>query len=110
MPYINVSTSAKIEDKKQLLNEISTLVSSLTNKSKRFVMAKLDANSEMYFQDESPCCFLEIKSIGSLNPNEMAKPISNFVYEKMGIPLDKIYISFVDVPASMWAWNGKTFG
>jgi len=110
MPYINVSTSAKIEDKKKLLNEISTLISSLTNKSKRFVMAKLDANSEMYFEDESPCCFLEIKSIGSLNPNEMAKPISNFVYEKMGIPLDKIYISFVDVPASMWAWNGKTFG
>ena len=30
MPYINVSTSAKIEDKKKLLQEISTLVSSLT--------------------------------------------------------------------------------
>ena len=73
-------------------------------------MAKLDDNSEMYFEDESPCCFLEIKSIGSLNPSEMAMPISNFVYEKMGIPIDKIYISFVDVPASMWAWNGKTFG
>ena len=92
MPYINVSTSAKIEDKKKLLQEISILVSSLTNKSERFVMAKLDDNSEMYFEDESPCCFLEIKSIGSLNPSEMAKPISNFVYEKMGIPIDKIYI------------------
>ena len=78
MPYIRVSTSAKIEDKKKLLEEISILVSSLTNKSKRFVMAKLDDNSEMYFDDESPCCFLEIKSIGSLNPSEMAKPISNF--------------------------------
>ena len=110
MPYINVSTSAKIEDKKKLLNEISTLVSSLTNKSKRFVMAKLDDNSEIYFEDESPCCFLEIKSIGSLNPSEMAKPISNFVYEKMGIPIDKIYISFEDVPASVWSWNGRTFG
>ena len=110
MPYINVSTSAKIEDKKKLLEEISKLVSSLTNKSKRFVMAKLDDNSEMYFDDESPCCFLEIKSIGSLNPSEMAKPISNFVYEKIGIPIDKIYISFEDVPASMWAWNGRTFG
>ena len=110
MPYINVSTSAKIEDKKKLLEEISILVSSLTNKSKRFVMAKLDDNSEMYFDDESPCCFLEIKSIGSLNPSEMAKPISKFVYEKMGIPPDKIYISFQDVPASMWAWNGRTFG
>ena len=110
MPYINVSTSGKIEDKKKFLEEISTLVSSLTKKSKRFVMAKLDHNFEMYFEDESPCCFLEIKSIGSLNPSEMAKPISNFVYEKMGIPIDKIYISFQDVPASMWAWNGRTFG
>ena len=110
MPYINVSTSAKIDDKKKLLEEISILVSSLTNKSKRFVMAKLDDNSEMYFDDESPCCFLEIKSIGSLNPSEMAKPISNFIYKKMGIPIDKIYIFFEDVPASMWAWNGRTFG
>ena len=110
MPYINIFTSAKIEDKKKLLEEISNLVSSLTNKSKKFIMAKLDDNSEIYFEDESPCCFLEIKSIGSLNPSEMAKPISNFVYEKMGIPIDKIYISFEDVPASMWAWNGRTFG
>ena len=110
MPYINVSTSAKMEDKQKLLEEISILVSSLTGKSKRFVMAKLDDNSEMYFDDESPCCFLEIKSIGSVNPSAMAKPISNFVYEKMGIPIDKIYISFEDVSNSMWAWNGRTFG
>ena len=110
MPYINVSTSVKIEDKKKLLEEIAIFLSSLTNKSKRFVMAKLDDNSEMYFDDESPCCFLEIKSIGSLNPSEMAKPISNFICEKMGVPIDKIYISFEDVPASMWAWNGRTFG
>ena len=110
MPYINVSTSAKIEDKKKLLEEISILVSSLTNKSKRFVMAKLDDNLEMHFNDGSNCCFLEIKSIGSLNPSDMARPISNFVYEKMGIPLERIYISFEDVPASLWAWNGRTFG
>ena len=110
MPYINVSTSAKIEDKKKLLAEIAILLSSLTSKSKRFVMAKLDDNLEMYFDDESPCCFLEIKSIGSLNPSKMAKPISNFVSEKMGIPIDKIYISFEDVPASLWSWNGRTFG
>ena len=110
MPFINVSTSAKIEDKEKLLEEISILVSSLTNKSKRFVMVKINDNCQMYFDDESPSCFLEIKSIGSLNPSEMAKPISNFVYEKIGIPIDKIYISFEDVPASSWGWNGRTFG
>ena len=49
MPYINVSTSAKIKDKKQLLEEISILISSLTNKSRSFVMAKIDDNCQMYF-------------------------------------------------------------
>ena len=110
MPYINVSTSAKVDDKKKLLEEFSILISSLTNKSKRFVMAKINDNCEMYFEDERPCCFLEIKSIGSLSPSDMSKPLTNFVYEKMGIPIDKVYISFEDVPASMWAWNGRTFG
>ena len=110
MPYINISTSEKVDNKKKLLEEIIILISSLTNKSKKFVMAKIDDNSEMYFGDESPCCFLEIKSIGSLNPSEMAIPISEFVYEKMRIPIDRVYISFEDVPASMWAWNGRTFG
>ena len=110
MPYINVSTSAEVNDKIKLLEEISSLISSLTNKSRKFVMAKIDDNCQMYFDDETPSCFLEIKSIGSLDPSEMAKPISDFIYEKMGIPIDRIYISFVDVPAPLWAWNGRTFG
>ena len=110
MPYINVSTSAKVNDKDKLLEEISTLISSLTKKSRKFVMAKIDDNCQIYFDDVTPSCFLEIKSIGSLKPSEMAKPISDFVYEKMGIPINRIYISFQDVPASMWAWNGRTFG
>tara|TARA_B100000886_G_scaffold208683_1_gene144409 strand:- start:660 stop:992 length:333 start_codon:yes stop_codon:yes gene_type:complete len=110
MPYINVLTTEKVDDKKKLLEEISILISSLTNKSKRFVMARLDDNCHLYFDNETPSCYVEIKSIGSLNPSEMAKPISDFVYKKMGIPIDRIYISFEDVPASSWAWNGSTFG
>ena len=110
MPYINVSTSATVNDKAKLLEEISILISSLTNKSRRFVMARIDDNCQMYFEDETPSCFLEIKSIGSLNPSEMAKPISDFIYKKLGIPIDRIYISFEDVPGSLWAWNGRTFG
>ena len=110
MPYINISTSAKVDNKKKILQEISILISSLTNKSERFVMAKLDDNCDIYFDDDTPSCFLEIKSIGSLNPSKMAKPISDFVCKQMNIPIDKIYISFEDVPASLWAWNGRTFG
>ena len=110
MPYINVTTSAKVNDKSKFLEEISILISSLTKKSRRFVMAKIEDDCQMYFDDHTPSCFLEIKSIGSLNPSEMAKSLSDFVYEKLGIPIDRIYISFEDVPASLWAWNGRTFG
>ena len=109
MPFINISTSTKVTDKKKLLEEISILISSLTKKSNRFVMAKLNDNSEMYFEDESPCCYVEIKSIGSLNPTEMTKAICVFIYERMGIPMDKVYICFEDIPAEMWGWNGRTF-
>ena len=110
MPFINISTSVKVDDRTKLLDEISILISSLTKKSKSFVMAKLEDESKLFFNDESPCCFLEIKSIGSLNPSEMAKPICSFVYEKIGIPIDKIYICFEDVSAERWGWNGRTFG
>ena len=109
MPYINISTSAKIKDKKKFLDEVTSLISSLTNKSRRFVMAKIEDDSEMVFENEITCCFVEIKSIGSINTLEMTKPICDFIYEKIGISLDKIYIFFEEVPASMWDWNGKTF-
>ena len=110
MPFINISTSAKLDDKKIFLEEITSLISLLTNKSKRFVMAKLEDDLQMYFEDDNNCCYLEIKSIGSLNPSEMVKPICDFIHENIGVPVDKIYISFQDVPASMWGWNGRTFG
>ena len=110
MPFINISTSSKLNDKKKFLEEINSFISSLTNKSKRFVMVKLEDNSQMYFDGENNCCYIEIKSIGSLNPSKMAKPICDFIHEKIGIPVDKIYIQFEDVPASMWGWNERTFG
>ena len=110
MPFINISTSAKVKDKNKLLEEISILISSLTNKPKRFVMAKLEDDSKLFFDNYTPCCYLEIKSIGSLNPSEITQPICSFVFEKIGVPMDKIYICFEDVPAEMWGWNGRTFG
>ena len=73
-------------------------------------MAKLEDESKLYFNDESPCCYLEIRSIGSLDTSEMAKPICRFIFEKIGIPIDKIYIYFEGVSAEMWGWNGRTFG
>ena len=53
MPFINISTSAKVADKDKLLKEISILIASLTNKSQKFVMAKLEDESKLLFNNES---------------------------------------------------------
>ena len=62
---------------------------------------KLDeSNDEEFYSDP--------KFVYHLDAN-FRQYLSN-VYKKIGIPIDKIYISFQDVPASTWAWNGRTFG
>ena len=35
----------------------------------------IEDDSEMYFEDDCPCCFIEIKSIGSINTSEITKTI-----------------------------------
>ncbi|NLE67898.1 MAG: hypothetical protein GX608_10790, partial [Lentisphaerae bacterium] len=41
----------------------------------------------------------------SQNPGlcEMAKA-------RLGVPADRVYITFMDFPAGNWGWNGSTFG
>ena len=111
MPLINISTSKIIQNKEKLLKGSSKLLSKLTNKPEKFVMVILNDSLPMYFSDkENSCCFVEIKSIGSLAPQIFAHSISEYLSIELKIPIERIYINFQDVQSSMWAWNGKTFG
>tara|TARA_Y100001978_G_C23639083_1_gene407383 strand:+ start:649 stop:1011 length:363 start_codon:yes stop_codon:yes gene_type:complete len=111
MPLLNISTSIKINDKKLFLKNCSRLVSKLTNKPERYVMVRLFDQMSMYFDSEqSPSCFIDLKSIGSLNPSPMSKEISIFMSNQLGIHVNRIYICFENIEASNWAWNGETFG
>ena len=111
MPLLSVSTSIEINEKKLFLKNCSQLVSKLTNKPEQYVMVRLFDQTPTYFNmDNSPSCFIDFKSIGSLNPSEMSKEISTFISTQIGIPINRIYICFENINASNWAWNGRTFG
>jgi len=111
MPLLSVSTSIQINEKKLFLKNCSQLVSKLTHKPEQYVMVRLFDQIPMHFNlNQSPSCFIEFKSIGSLNPPEMTKEISTFIFDQIGIPINRIYICFEDINASNWSWNGKTFG
>ena len=111
MPLLNISTNKNIKNEQKLLAKSSDLISSLLNKSENFVMIKFTDSLPMYFAgNDDPCCFIEIKSIGSLTPSKISKPICEFFSNELDISKERIFIFFQNVDPNMWAWNSRTFG
>ena len=111
MPLLNISTNKEIKNEQKLLLKSSKFISSILDKPEDFVMVKLSEPLQMVFAaTNEPCCFIEIKSIGSIEPSKMSKPICEFFSNELGISIGRIYIFFQNVDSNMWAWNGKTFG
>jgi len=110
MPLLNISTNKKIKNYQMVLPKSSEFISSLLNKSEDFVMVNLTDSLKMYFSGTNePCCFIEIKSIGSIEPSKMSKPICEFFSNELEISRERIYIFFQNVDPNMWAWNSRTF-
>ena len=112
MPLINIKTSAiKSIDSDRFLKAVSEEISLLTGKAEKYVMTSFQPNLSMTFGGiNDPCCYVEIKSIGSLNPREMSNSLGNLINLYTGIPTDRIYINFDDIEAKNWGYNNTTFG
>ena len=110
MPLLNISTNKHIKNEQTLLKKSSSFISSLTKKPENFVMIKFEDSLQMFFAGtDKPCCFVDIKSIGSLDPSTMSKPICEFFSKELEISTQRIYIYFQDVDSHQWAWNNKPF-
>tara|TARA_Y100001968_G_C18808548_1_gene459024 strand:- start:14 stop:355 length:342 start_codon:yes stop_codon:yes gene_type:complete len=113
MPFIQINTSTKsiVKNGDLLQKDISKLVADLTNKPESYVMTMIQRDSQMTFggSDEA-CCFIKVKSIGSLNPSLMSKSICELIASNTNIKTNRIYIEFTDVKAPNWGFNSSTFG
>ena len=111
MPLLNISTNKEITNEQIFLAKSSDFISSLLNKPESFVMVKLTDSLQMYFAGTNePCVFIEIKSIGSIEPSKMSRQICEFFSSELEISTERIYIFFQNVDSNMWAWNSRTFG
>ena len=112
MPFIQIEASSKsvIKDD-SLQHAISKEVAVLTKKPESYVMTMIKTNCKMTFAGtDEPCCFIKLKSIGSLNPASMSKCLCELISSKTNIEANRIYIEFIDVKASNWGFNNSTFG
>ena len=113
MPFIQINTSTRsiLDNDESIQKDISKLVADLTRKSENFVMTMIQRDANMTFAgSDEPCCFIKIKSIGSLTPSSMSKSLCELIASNSNIKMNRIYIEFIDVKASNWGFNGSTFG
>ena len=115
MPLISVKTSAPVaEAAGPLLKELSSSLAQLLGKPERYVMTLLHGDVAMTFAaDPAPSCYVEVKSIGALDgdrPRQLSATVSDLIERHLGIPANRTYIGFEDVPGRLWGWNGSTFG
>ena len=112
MPFIQINTSSQSLVENDLLQkEISKMVADLTGKPEDYVMTMIQSDSQMTFAGSNqPCCFIKLKSIGSLKPSSMSKSLCELIASKTNIKPNRIYIEFIDVQASNWGFNSTTFG
>jgi len=113
MPFIQVNTSSKsvVENEYLLQKDISKLVADLTGKPENYVMTLIKLDNRMTFAgSDEPCCFIQVKSIGSLNPSSMSRSLCDLIASKTNINMNRVYIEFIDVKSSNWGFNGSTFG
>jgi phenylpyruvate tautomerase len=114
MPLISVKTSAQPGPSQALLGELSSTLASLLGKPERYVMTLLESAVPMTFAgDDAPACYVEVKSIGALDGDrtrQVSAAVCDLIEQHLGIPADRTYIGFEDVPGRLWGWNGSTFG
>ena len=106
-----MSTNAQNFDSSTLSKRLSQEMVSLTGKPERYVMVIINNNVDICFDtSDDIAAYLEVKSIGSLDPKEISKRLCAVLEQNAKINPSRIYINMEDVKASMWGFNSSTFG
>jgi len=117
MPLIEVDTSCDVGDagkRQALVAGLSRVVAEGTGKPEQYVMACVRDKAAMVMSGGAgPCALVSVKAIGGLSRavnQGLAGKISQMLQKELAVPTDRIYITFTELAASHWAWNGKMFG
>ncbi len=115
MPYIGVTTSQEIPPNKQevVLKALSSTVATSTGKPEQYVMVSMTHAAMMFGDDTEVAAFVDVRGIGGLTRSvneDITKRVCSLLEAVLGIPTERIYLTFTDVEATNWGWNNTTFG
>ena len=76
-------------------------------------MISLSPAKIMMAAKEGEAVFIDLRSIGGLSSaanRQLAQALCRVIGERLRVPPERVYMTFTDIEASNWGWNGRTFG
>jgi phenylpyruvate tautomerase PptA (4-oxalocrotonate tautomerase family) len=115
MPLIKLETSAAVaaDDKAKIALALSKIAAGAIGKPETYVMAVVSEATMTMAGEAGPAAFLDVRSIGGLSQSvnrDLTGQVCALLGEKLGIPGDRVYVSFASSAAVDWGWNNSTFG
>jgi phenylpyruvate tautomerase len=115
MPLFQLKTSAAVPEEKRLalLKAISRLIAERIGKPETYVMGTLTTESMIMSGTAEPAAFVDVRSIGGLSDavnRQISQDIATLAQAHLGVPADRLFLNFTDVPANHWGWRGSTIG
>jgi len=114
MPYLKIQSniSADSAKKQSVLAKASATIAEQLGKPERYMMTAMDTDCAMTLGgSDQPLAFVELKGLdlSESRTGELSGTICQLLQAELGIPQDRVYINFSDIPRAMWGWNGGTF-
>ena len=115
MPLIQIKTNVMLPEKQReaRLAPVSKLLAEITRKPESYCMVAYDHAAMLFAGDPGPAAFVDVRGIGGLNREVNTKLSAALAVElkkSLGVPPDRLYITFTEVAADHWGWNGELFG
>jgi phenylpyruvate tautomerase PptA (4-oxalocrotonate tautomerase family) len=115
MPLLKLETTVVLtEERRQaLLVDLSKAVGEIIGKPQQYVMVAASQSAMMMSGTGDDAAFVDVRSIGGLSGEvnrKLSRKVCQLLNESLGVPPNRIYLNFTEVPAGDWGWNGNTFG
>lgn len=113
MPFIDSKISVSVsQEKKDAIKAKLGQAISVLGKGENFLMVGFDDNYDLYFAGDKveKGAYVAVSLYGKCSPDaysKMSGEVCNILNEELGIPGDKVYVTYREV--SDWGWNGRNF-
>jgi phenylpyruvate tautomerase PptA (4-oxalocrotonate tautomerase family) len=116
MPLVRLQVSVKVDNdkRKSLMERLSGTIAKQLGKPESYMMVVLEPETPILMAGSpDPAALAEVRSVGEISPDQatsLSGTIGEALSAELAIKPDRAYITFTGFPATMWGFNGRTFG